>query len=164
MNTRPLPDPSALNGLSLALLSGQNTLTLATARGAVPWAAPVYYVNRSFDCCFFSNPDSRHIQEARDNRHVAGTVFAPTTTWQAIKGLQMSGEIQPLGPGLQAAQAIAAYLEKYPFTSEFFSPGQLIDLAAFQRRFNVRLYRFRPEKAYYLDNSIAFGFRAKLLF
>ena len=156
------PDADTLKALALALLNEQSTLTLATARVDVPWAAPVYYINRDFDCFFFSSPDSRHIKEAIGNRKAAGTVFAPGITWQAIKGLQMSGGIQPQRPNLTTARLVKRYVEKFSFTLDFFKSGQPLDLDAFQRRFNVNLYRFRPATVYYLDNRIGFGFRKKI--
>ena len=163
MNIPAGPDPSTLKDLALMLLAAQSALTLATSREDMPWAAPVYYVNRAFDCFFFSSPDARHIKESKNDRKVSAAVFAPTATWQAIKGLQMTGGIRRQGPCLDAASVVKRYVEKFAFTVEFFRPGQPVDLEALRYRFNVHLYCFRPEKVYYLDNSIAFGFRKRIL-
>ena len=162
MHQPACPDPSTLKELALALLAEQSALTLATTRGGVPWAAPVYYVSRGFDCYFFSSPDARHIKEADDNRKVSAAVFAPAATWRGIKGLQMTGGIRRQAPSLAAAQVVKRYVGKFAFTKEFFKPGQAIDLDLLHRRFKVHLYRFQPEKAYYLDNSIRFGFRRRV--
>jgi len=74
----------------------------------------------------------------------------------------MSGVIESVGPGLDAAGAIHDYLRKFPFVREFFKPGDVLDLAGFSGRFRVRLYRFRPTIVYYLDNRIKFGFRERV--
>lgn len=71
----------------------------------------------------------------------------------------MSGRIHKVRPGLKAIEAVRAYVQKYPFTREFFDPGQDLDLENFGNRFRVRLYRFDPSLVYYLDNQIRFGFR-----
>jgi len=65
-------------------------------------------------------------------------------------------------PGLEAIRAIKAYLNKFPFTKEFFAPGQSIDLEGFGKRFRVKLYKFDPQMIYYLDNEIEFGFRKEV--
>lgn len=74
----------------------------------------------------------------------------------------MTGGICSQAPNLTTAQAVKHYVEKFAFTAEFFKPGQPVDLDALRRRFKVHLYRFRPKKVYYLDNSIAFGFRKQV--
>jgi hypothetical protein len=134
-------------------------MTLATATGGDPWAAPVYYVYHGQGFCFFSDPEARHIRESVDGGRAAAAVFASASTWQDIRGIQMAGGIAPLPANLEALGVIGAYVNKFPFTREFFSPGDLLDPAAFSRRFNVKLYRFDPTLVYYLDNSVKFGFR-----
>lgn len=74
----------------------------------------------------------------------------------------MSGCIRPAGVGLTAMTALGAYVVKYPFTREFFDPGQTMDLENFSKRFKVKFYRLEPEVVYYLDNQIEFGFREKI--
>ena len=60
---------------------------------------------------------------------------------------------------LEAIESIGKYLKKFGFTQDFFSKGKAMDLNAFEKRFHVRLYKFKPTLIYYLDNSIRFGFR-----
>lgn len=71
----------------------------------------------------------------------------------------MSGRVRKVRPGLKALEAVRAYVDKYPFTREFFDPGQDLDLEEFAKRFRVRFYRFDPELVYYMDNGVRFGFR-----
>ena len=137
-------------------------MTLATARGEVAWAAPVYYVYLKSCFYFFSDPNSRHIQESLASDQASSAIYASATTWQEIRGIQMSGSIEVISPGLEAIEAVRAYLKKFTFTKDFFAYGQDLDLTAFANRFRVKLYRFRPSLIYYMDNSISFGFREKV--
>jgi uncharacterized protein len=160
--TIPPPDESQIRASALDLVENQYTMTLCTALQDTPWAAPVYYVNLDFQFYFFSDPESRHIRESRTTGKVAAAVFHQSNSWQEIRGVQMSGEIETLRPGLESLRALRAYLKKFPFTREFFDSGDHLDLEGFAKRFRVRLYRFRPSLLYYLDNRIRFGFREKI--
>jgi uncharacterized protein YhbP (UPF0306 family) len=160
--TIPVPDEQGLRKLAEELIAAQNTVTLATAKDDVPWAAPVYYVNLEFIFYFFSDPDSRHIRESLQARRAAGAIFHQASTWREIRGIQMTGEIAHVSPGWEALKALRAYLKKFPFTEEFFERHQELDLEAFAKRFRVRLYRFQPMLLYYMDNRIRFSFREKV--
>jgi len=148
-----------LQTLTRELVDAQSTMALATARNDAAWTAPVYYVFYNGGFYFFSAPDSRHILESADSGQAAATIYPFVSSWQEIRGVQMSGHIQKVSPGLRAVQALRAYIAKYPFTREFFDPSLNLDLESFTKRFRVRLYCFQPEIVYYLDNNIQFGFR-----
>ena len=156
-------DDQGLKRLAMDLIEGQSTMTLATAKGDVAWSAPVYYV--LFKSCFyfFSDPTSRHIEESLASGQASCSIYANASTWQEIRGIQMSGHVETVLPRLGAIEVIRAYLKKFPFTKDFFKPGQALDLEAFVKRFKVRLYRFKPTLVYYLDNSIRFGFREEVI-
>jgi uncharacterized protein YhbP (UPF0306 family) len=156
------PSGSELKQLAEGLIRDQNTVTLATASENTPWAASVYYSNMGFTLYFFSDPASRHIQEALKSKQVAGAIFHPASTWREIRGIQTTGLIQPLSPGIEALRALRTYLRKFPFTEDFFDSGQKMDLAGFAERFKVRFYRFQPTLLYYLDNRIRFSFRERV--
>jgi uncharacterized protein YhbP (UPF0306 family) len=156
------PTPSELRRLAEGLIENQNTMTLATTKGGEAWAAPVYFVCRGRSFYFFSDPASRHIQEALASGQAASAIHAEGSSWKEIRGLQMSGKIESVGAGLDAAGAIRDYMRKFPFVREFFKPGEAFDLAGFSTRFRVRLYRFKPTIVYYLDNRIKFGFREEV--
>jgi uncharacterized protein len=156
------PTPFELRHLAEALVEHQSTMTLATSKSNQAWAAPIYFVCRANCFYFFSDPASRHIQEALATGQAAAAIHAEASSWKEIRGLQMSGEIQSVGPGLDAVGAIRDYVKKFPFVREFFKPGDVLDLAGFSARFRVRLYRFRPTIVYYLDNRIRFGFRERV--
>jgi uncharacterized protein YhbP (UPF0306 family) len=138
------------------------TMTLSTALRGGPWAAPVYYASRGFLFYFFSDPGSRHIREAIESGRAAAAIFPEVTSWRDIRGIQMSGSVSRIPPGIEAWKALRAYLQKFPFTKEFFDPAQEIDLEAFAGRFRVRLYVFKPALLYYMDNRIRFSFRESI--
>lgn len=157
-----MTDNQELNKLALELINQQSTMTLATAQGDIAWAAPVYYVLYKSAFFFFSDPSSRHISEAMQSKQASAAIYPYADTWQGIKGIQMSGRIRQLAPGVTAIQAIRAYTRKFAFTREFFEPGQALNLENFIKRFKVRFYRLNPQIIYYLDNQIKFGFREEI--
>lgn len=156
------PTEHDLKKLAEDLIREQSTMTLATARENVAWAAPVYYVYLNSCLYFFSDPTSRHIQESLASDQASSAIYAPASTWQEIRGIQMSGSVEVISPGLEAIKVVHAYLKKFTFTKDFFTPGQALDLSAFTNRFRVKLYRFKPSLIYYMDNSICFGFRERV--
>jgi uncharacterized protein len=161
-DTIPVPDESQLRSLAVDLIEKQSTMTLGTATQDTPWTAPVYYVNVDFQFFFFSDPTSRHIQESQAAGKAAAAIFHQSNSWQEIRGVQMSGKIKALWPGMEALRALRVYLKKFPFTKEFFDPGDRLDLEGFSKRFRVRFYSLRPNLLYYLDNRIRFSFREKV--
>jgi uncharacterized protein YhbP (UPF0306 family) len=141
------------------LINGQNTMTLATTDGESAWAAPVYYVYGRRAFYFFSDPGSRHIQEGLTAGESSAAIHAPSSEWRDICGVQMSGKIDRISLGREAASAFGAYLKKYPFCKEFFSPGSVLSLETFIGQFKAKLYKFLPARVYYQDNRIKFGHR-----
>jgi len=158
----PPPSQEELRKLAEELIREQNTMTLSTAVKDVAWGAPVYYTNLAFTFYFFSDPGSRHIQEALASRQAAAAIFHQSSTWREIRGIQMSGSLHPLSIGLESVRALRAYLKKFPFAQEFFVSGEKLDLDGFAKRFRVRLYRFQPDLLYYMDNRIRFSFRERI--
>lgn len=157
-----MKDNSELKRQALELINRQSTMTLATARDNTPWAAPVYYVFYQSAFFFFSDPESRHIIEAMESKQASAAIYPYADTWQGIKGIQMTGAVRQLTPGVTAVQAIRAYTRKFAFTREFFDAGQALNLENFVKRFKVRFYRLDPRIVYYLDNQIKFGFRERI--
>ena len=160
--TDPNPTEQDLKNLAEGLIKAQSTMTLATARENIPWVAPVYYVYLKYYFYFFSDPTSRHIQESLAGNQASSAIYAPASTWKEIRGIQMSGSVENISPGLEAIEAVRVYLKKFAFTKDFFTPGQSLDLSTFTSRFRVKLYRFKPSLIYYMDNSIRFGFREEV--
>lgn len=157
------PSDQELKKLAVDLIEAQSTMTLATAKADTAWSAPVYYVFLKSSFYFFSDPTSRHVQESLASGQASSSIYANASTWQEIRGIQMSGHMETVSARLGTIEVIRAYLKKFPFTKDFFKPGQALDLEAFAKRFKVKLYRFKPTLVYYLDNSIRFGFREEVL-
>ena len=151
-----------IRALTLEMIHKESTMSLATANDNTAWAAPVYYVLHRSAFYFFSSPDSRHVLEALKSKQAAATIYPCASTWRGIRGIQMSGSVIPSTPGLEAVRSIKAYLDKFPFTKDFFAPGQSINLESLGKRFRVKLYKFVPHLIYYLDNEIKFGFRGEV--
>jgi uncharacterized protein YhbP (UPF0306 family) len=158
------PNKEELTALAGRLAAEQTTMTLATARGDAAWAAPVYYVFFKSAFYFLSAPESRHMKEAFENDWVSSAVHASGTSWQEIRGLQMSGRIDPVEGKLEAIQVLRVYLKQFPFTKDFFKKNTSMDPESFWERFGVKLYRFKPSLVYYLDNRIRFAFREEVKF
>jgi uncharacterized protein YhbP (UPF0306 family) len=158
-NAKHEPTAQQLTELAGRLVAEQTTMTLATARNDVAWAAPVYYVFFKSGFYFLSDPQSRHIQEAHQSGQTSAAIHAFASTWREIRGVQMSGRIEAVESSLEALQVFKEYLKKYPFTKEFFSKDVSLNLQSFGERFGVKLYKFVPGLIYYLDNHIRFAFR-----
>jgi hypothetical protein len=151
-----------LRDAPLALIKNESTLTLATTGAAGPWSAPVYYVYFDDRFYFFSSPQSRHIQQALESGVAAASLFHQADSWQAIRGIQMSGRVQRIRSAALSLKAVAAYLKRFPFAAVFFPGNPNPDVEAFFLRFNARLYAFRPSVAYYIDNRVGFGTRRRI--
>lgn len=157
-----IPNDIELIQRAESLIEKESVLTLATAEDRMAWAAPVYFVYLNSKFYFFSSPDSRHIREALQSGQAAATIFLPASSWQDIKGIQMTGMVETGFNMLESMKAVRRYLQKFPFTTSFFPEKGSIDLDAFARKFRVKFYRFIPERVYYMDNSIRFGFRESI--
>lgn len=147
---------------ALALIQTESTLTLATADETGPWSAPVYFVALDGRFYFFSSPQSRHIRQAAASGRAAASLFHQADSWQAIRGIQMTGTLERVGSVAVSLKAIAIYLQRFPFTREFFPDDSDPDLDAFFSRFKARLYAFTPTAVYYIDNRLGFGTRQQM--
>jgi uncharacterized protein YhbP (UPF0306 family) len=93
-----------------------HVLTLAVAKGNLPWCATCYYVyledlNRFV---IASDPDTRHMREALEAEapRVAWAVALETKAVGRIRGIQCAGALVPL-KGAALAKAKAAYLDRF---------------------------------------------------
>jgi|DewCreStandDraft_5_1066085.scaffolds.fasta_scaffold00919_13 uncharacterized protein YhbP (UPF0306 family) len=133
-------------------LARHTTLTLATlGSDGRPQAAPLFYASDAhLNLIFLSSPDSRHSRNLARNPAAAAAIYDEVWEWQAIRGVQIEGQVERLeGEARQAA--LALYRTKYPFIAEF----------APQVEASV-LYRLRPRWLRYIDNSVAFGWREEM--
>jgi len=154
---------AALRDLVLAYLAAHNTVSLATVGPEGPWAATVFYVNVGTDLYFLSEPKTRHCQNIRATGRVAGTINEDYRDWQEIKGIQLEGRAEEVTNPLEIMRALGAYLDKYPFVRQFLSPSKLLEgVQIAGKTFDIRLWRLRPERLYYLDNARGFSNRQEL--
>jgi uncharacterized protein YhbP (UPF0306 family) len=133
-----------------AFLTRERTLSLSTlgARGA-PQAANLYYVETDDLSLFFiSVPGSRHAGNIARDPRVAVTIYADSTTWCDIRGLQLEGTCFPV-TGVQRAGAWALYTAKFPFV--------LADAALARALSKVGVYRITPHWLRWIDNSLGLG-------
>ena len=155
-------DLNHVKNLAEKLIREKPTMTLATANHHVAWAAPVYFVATNNYFYFFSNPDSRHIQETLASCQAAAAIYEESSQWQELKGIQMSGKIDSISPGPEAFVALRAYIKKFPLMSSLVNDVAALNPDVLFSRFQARLYRFTPDLAYYMDNAIYFGFREEI--
>jgi uncharacterized protein YhbP (UPF0306 family) len=148
--------------LALEFIDQQSTMAIATAKENTAWIAPVYYIFYKSSFFFFSNPSSRHIREGINNKESSASIYPFVHDWQEIKGVQMSGCIHAVKPSFEAIHIIQAYIEKFPFTKNFFESKEKVSLENIAKKFRARLYRFYPCLVLYLDNQIQFGFRSEI--
>ncbi len=147
---------------ALALIHGETTLTLATTGDAGPWSAPVYYIFSDGGFYFFSSPQSRHIQQAIASGQAAASLFYQADSWQTIRGIQMTGTVERIQSAAMSLKVIAIYLQRFPFTREFFADDASPDQEAFFSRFKARLYAFTPTEVFYSDNRFGFATRQRI--
>lgn len=171
-----------LQAAAMELIHTEHVITLAVAGNNQPWAAPVYYIYSG--CCFwfFSSPASVHIKGAQPDGLAAASIYAASSGWKDIRGLQMTGTIKSSGSGAASIAAFAQYIRRFAFINELIGlPGskQLNDrpgpepeasrkeahpeaglnIKALEKAFRVKWYRFMPARAFYTDNRLAFGHR-----
>jgi hypothetical protein len=155
-------DESHITTAVKKMVAEKYTMTLATASRDFAWASPVYYVFNKNCFYFFSNPESRHIQNALASGQAAAAIYEDSFRWEDIKGVQMSGKIDSISPGPEAINALIAYVKKFPLMQSFFRNGAELHLDGLFSRFKADLYRFSPDLIYYMDNAIDFGFKEKI--
>ncbi len=147
----------------LAYLAEHNTVSLATVADGRPWAATVFYANVGTDLYFLSEPKTRHCTNILAGGVVAATINEDYRDWQQIKGIQLEGRAAEVSGKVALARALAAYLGKYPFVKQFLGAGSLLQgVQIAGKAFDIRMWRLRPERLYYLDNARGFSAREEL--
>ena len=140
--------------LALDYLASHQVITLATNGPLGLWAAAVFYVNEQFELYFLSAGHTRHAQNIAANPHIAATIQDDYTDWQAIKGIQLEGEVRLL-MGTERVRAIEHYRLKYPFIAN--ASGRMQAALA-----KTNWYGLRPGRVYFIDNSLGLGHRDEL--
>lgn len=156
--------PEELNRKALELLHAQHIITLATCGNGKPWASPLYYVLNGGSFYFFSDPEAKHVVNgAGDNKLVAASVHDPSSGWSDIRGVQMVGKLEEAGFDINSTTAYALYISRFSFIRDIGKNlAPLASFSALEASFKVKWYKYTPEKVYYLDNSIRFGYREQV--
>ena len=137
-----------------AYLAAHRVMTLATAGDAGPWAAAVFYAHEGWSLYFLSAPTSRHCRNIARNPRLSATIQEDYPDWRQIKGIQLEGTAAPLTGG-ERERAQALYGEKFPLLR---NPPAAIAQALSR----IGWYRVAPERAWFIDNSVAFGHRDEI--
>lgn len=155
--------PNDCREKATALVRSRKTMTLATTEGERPWAAPVYYVFTGGIFYFFSDPHTRHIRETEQTGRAAAAIFDDEGEgWRQLRGIQLTGRVSHVATGSIAVTALTAYMRKFGFVASLIPKEMITDLNFFENRFRARLYGLAPEKVYYMDNAVRFGFRIEV--
>lgn len=91
-------------------------MQVATVADNKPWVATVWYAHdKNLNLYFISRKDRRHIQELKNNSHVAGTIVVAHEEGigQKVRGIQFAGKAEIVG----IRELINAYTllkKKYP--------------------------------------------------
>jgi uncharacterized protein YhbP (UPF0306 family) len=139
---------------ALAYLARHTVMSLATYGQQGLWAAAVFYASDQFDLYFLSAGHTRHGQNLNDNARAAATIQENYSDWPAIQGIQLEGDVRLLSAGRRDA-AIALYLDKFAFLRQT-SPTLQSQLE------KVNWYCLRPDRLYFVDNSLGFGHRDEI--
>ncbi|MFC1902957.1 pyridoxamine 5'-phosphate oxidase family protein [Chloroflexota bacterium] len=157
----------------LKYLEEHYTMTMATAKDGVPWAAALFYASDGFTLYFLSEPECRHSKDIAGNPEVAVTINEDYRDWREIKGIQMYGKAELVTTEDEMAKAVAVYAAKYPFTATFMklmsSPfpriikyldkfiSKLPSVPSFSTPFDARFYKMVPTKVRFIDNERNFA-------
>ncbi len=103
------------------------------------------------------------MQNCLANPSIAATVNEDYRDWQQIKGIQLEGVCEEVRGKREMAQALTAYVKKYPFVARFLSPGQLLrGMSVGGHSLDVRFYRVLPSRLLFLDNERGFSNRQEV--
>ncbi len=138
-------------------------MTLGTSDHVSVWTAPVYYIYHDMEFYFFSNSSSRHIQESEKFIKISASIHHNPKEWNDIKGIQMEGIVSKAKKGKKSVEAFKLYIKRFAFAKKIANKPISGSLDCFKEQFKVKWYKFIPEKIIYLDNSIRFGFKLRLL-
>lgn len=156
-----MPGTNKSKKKAAALADRGKVMALSTALDEVPWAAPVYYVFIRPDFYFFSNPLSRHITDALCSGRAACAIFENGKTTDDIRGLQMAGKIEPVESKTRMVSVIGLYVKKFDIIWSFIKNNGPVGPDFFKSTFNARLYRFIPQRIFYMENQTGFSNRVE---
>ncbi len=140
-------------GAVRAFLETQSTLALATVDEAGnPQAAPLFYISDdALNLYWLSSPTSRHSLNLAANKHVAATIYPTVWGWTEIRGLQIEGEAGIVRDDAHREAILTRYRHKFDLPPYL---NAIIEQST--------LYSLCPTWIRWLDNSVAFGYKAEI--
>ena len=126
------------------------TMTLATtgAEGEAHAAAVYFAAGADLALYFFSAAESQHSQDLKRRPQAAAAIYPEVSGWQAIRGLQLRGQVALVPHGAEWQAAWELYAGKFPFVKG------LKSIVA-----SNALYAFTPRWLRLVDNRRGFGFK-----
>ena len=100
----------------IKFLHRHHVMTLATCHDNRPWCCQCFYVyvDRLRGLVFTSDATTRHIAEAMEQPHVAGSIVLETTVVGKLQGIQFEGKVIE-ADGELLREIKIAYLKRFPF-------------------------------------------------
>jgi uncharacterized protein YhbP (UPF0306 family) len=131
---------------ALEYLTDSKTVTLATASPeGEPHAATFMYINDGATLYFWARPSSVTASHLRTRPGVSFAIDEYVPDWNKAKGIQGSGECQPVSFGDEMAKVIGLMADKFP------SPSSGASTA------NIAFFKITPTKLQFIDNTEAAG-------
>lgn len=130
----------------LQYLDEEKLVRLATATSdGVPHASTFMYVNEGVTLYFWARPSSVTAAHLRTNPSVSFAIDEYVPDWNKAKGIQGSGECQPVSSGDEMAKVIGLLADKFP------SPSSGASTA------NISFFKITPAKLQFIDNTKTSG-------
>ncbi len=137
-NASPSP---VMNEHIVAFLKEQSVVSIATTVNDEPYCASCYFAFEPNEnlLVFKSDADTKHIEDALRNNHVAGTILPDKITKAKPKGVQFSGVFQK-AEGTIGSIAKKAYLKKFPVAGIFRGDIWVIELTRIKFTDNTLIF------------------------
>lgn len=135
-----------------AYLADHTTLNLATEGPAGLWAAAVLYVVDGAELCFTSVATTRHGQNLLATGRAAGTINDDVATWEAMKGVQLEGQVAAIDDVATRTRIAAAYLARYPFAAALWHGERDPEVIGADPG-SHGFFALRPTRMYFMDNQ-----------
>lgn len=134
-------------------LSSHDHLRLATVTPeGNPLAHTVTYVSEDATVYFISDKSSRKIQNLIKSPRTAYTVDENYKDLQSTQGVQMEGVATIISTKEEMERVMGLLLKKFP------------QLTALPSNPNMVAVKVTPKEGYFLDNTVRFGYRDRVIF
>jgi uncharacterized protein len=145
---------------ALEFLSAHHVLSLALCKDGLPHACSLMYAHGGFTLYWVSDPASRHSQIIDSDTQVAAaaTIAPDYTSFEEIRGLQLSGLASQVAGVEESARGLALLRQRYSFLA---SAGKETHILA-DALIKSKVYQLIPETVTFIDNTRSFGSKTVL--